>query len=70
MAEVATKRIWPASIRVVDNKQFQFAMAFKEKNDSIAKDVLDSIKKFFLLNVKGYDQNKMCACTLVYEGNS
>lgn len=22
MAELATKRIWPASIRVVDNKQF------------------------------------------------
>jgi alkyldihydroxyacetonephosphate synthase len=25
-------------------------------------------KKFFLFNVKGFDINKICACTILYEG--
>ena len=31
---------------------------------------MDKIKKYYLLNVKGFDANKMCACTIVFEGTS
>lgn len=31
-------------------------------------DIIDAIKKFYVLNVRGFNQDKMCAVTLLYEG--
>jgi alkyldihydroxyacetonephosphate synthase len=69
MDEVARQRIWPASMRVVDNEQFHFAYALKEQNDSKLHSIMDSFKKFYLTKVKGFDMDKICACTVVYEGS-
>ena len=35
MEECAKKRVWPASLRVVDNDQFQFAYALHSKPSSV-----------------------------------
>jgi alkyldihydroxyacetonephosphate synthase len=29
---------------------------------------MDAIKKYYVLNIKGFEQNKMCACTIAFEG--
>ena len=36
MESVAKSRIWPASIRLLDNIQFQFGQALKQKSESTA----------------------------------
>lgn len=69
MEEVARQRVSPASMRVVDNNQFQFAQAFKAKSESKVKDAVESLKKLYLSKVKGFDLKKICACTVVYEGS-
>lgn len=57
----------PASLRMVDNLQFQFGQALKPKKTYIGELVSKFQKK--MLNMFGYDLNKICACTVVYEGN-
>lgn len=32
-------------------------------------DFIEKVKKFYVLNVKGFDAEKMSACTLLFEGN-
>lgn len=31
-------------------------------------DIIDAIKKYYVLNIKGFEPLKMCACTLGFEG--
>lgn len=68
MREVGRSRIWPASIRLVDNLQFQFGQALKPESDSKWQTFIDKVKKFYVLKIKGFDQEAMCACTLLFEG--
>lgn len=69
MRRVGREKIWPASIRLVDNMQFQFAaIALKTESGSKWKDLMDKIKKYALISIKGFDPEKMCACTLLFEG--
>ena len=59
----------PASVRLVDNIQFQFSMALKPAKSGI--DVHKSrLEKLFVTKVKGFDPQKMVACTLVFEGSA
>lgn len=59
----------PASVRLVDNIQFQFSMALKPRKTGI--EVHKSrLEKLFVTKVKGFDPNKMVACTLVFEGTA
>jgi alkyldihydroxyacetonephosphate synthase len=67
MYELAQHGDWPASVRLVDNLQFQFGMALKPKSEGW-RARKSAIEKFFVTKVKGYDPNQMCACTLVFEG--
>jgi len=30
---------------------------------------MDKAKKFYVLKIKGYEATKLCACTLLFEGN-
>ena len=68
MQEVSKSRIWPASCRLVDNLQFQFGVALKPQENSKFKMMIDKIKKYYILKIKGFDANKMCAATLLFEG--
>jgi len=58
----------PASVRLVDNLQFQFGLALKPKSDDALAKLKSRIEKFFVINLKGFQPDRMVACTLVFEG--
>ncbi|HAN32433.1 MAG TPA: oxidase [Myxococcales bacterium] len=57
----------PASIRLVDNVQFQFGMALKPASHGW-KARKSKLEKLFVTKLKGFDPDKMVACTIVFEG--
>ncbi len=70
MWDVAKTRQWPASIRLVDNVQFQFAQALRPAHDTLKQEIIERLKRFLLVYVKGFDINKISAVTLNYEGSN
>jgi hypothetical protein len=42
-------------------------MCLKEDTGTYGK-IIDGIKQFFLTKIKGFDIEKISACTIVYEG--
>lgn len=67
MKELGQSKIWPASVRLVDNTQFQFGMALKPANKGV-KIIKSKLEKSFVTKFKGFDPDQMVACTIVYEG--
>ncbi|MEY3015120.1 MAG: hypothetical protein RIT45_3855 [Pseudomonadota bacterium] len=59
----------PASIRLVDNLQFQFGMALKPASEGW-KSVKSKLEKMVVTKLKGFDPDKMVAATLVFEGTA
>ncbi len=59
----------PASVRLVDNLQFQLSQTLKPKSEGF-KAFVRKIEKFFVTKVKGFDPNEMTACTLLFEGSA
>ncbi len=57
----------PASVRLVDNLQFQLSQMLKPKATGL-KASIRRAEKLFVTKVKGFDTSAMVACTLVYEG--
>src|SRR5207253_7748591 len=68
MYDLAREGKLPASVRVVDNLQFQFGLALKPKSSGMLADLKSKAEKFFVTKVKGFAPDKMVACTLVFEG--
>ncbi|MGB2751492.1 MAG: FAD-binding oxidoreductase [Pyrinomonadaceae bacterium] len=68
MHELAHTSTPPASVRLVDNLQFQFGQALKPASNSSAADMMSKAQKFFVTKIKGFDPYKMVALTLVFEG--
>jgi alkyldihydroxyacetonephosphate synthase len=68
MRELAKHGDWPASVRLVDNLQFQFGMALKPANLGL-KAYKSKLEKLFVTQLKGFDPNEMVAITLVFEGS-
>jgi alkyldihydroxyacetonephosphate synthase len=58
----------PASVRLVDNLQFQFGLALKPKSSGGLAHLKSRAEKFFVTKIKGFDPGKMVVCTLVFEG--
>jgi alkyldihydroxyacetonephosphate synthase len=59
----------PASVRLVDNLQFQFGQALKPRTRGWR--VLRSkAEKWYVTRVRGFDPDAMVACTLVFEGTA
>jgi alkyldihydroxyacetonephosphate synthase len=69
MYDLARESTPPASVRLVDNLQFQFGLALKPKSSGGMADLKSKAEKFFVTKVKGFDPYKMVACTLVFEGS-
>ncbi|MBN3278751.1 ADAS protein, partial [Polyodon spathula] len=69
LREVAKQRCAPASIRLMDNEQFQFGHALKPQVSSIFTSFLDGLKKFYITKFKGFDPNRLCVATLLFEGD-
>ena len=66
--ELSKTSFIPASVRLVDNVQFRFGQALKPKSEGIKK-YIDTLKKFMVINIKGFDPYQMCASTFVMEGS-
>jgi alkyldihydroxyacetonephosphate synthase len=57
----------PASVRLVDNLQFQLSQMLKPRKQGVQK-LVSAAEKFFVTRVKGFDVERMTACTMVFEG--
>jgi alkyldihydroxyacetonephosphate synthase len=57
----------PASVRLVDNLQFQLSQMLKPRKEGLAR-LVSQAEKLFVTKVKGFDVERMTACTMVYEG--
>nr|XP_014280538.1 alkyldihydroxyacetonephosphate synthase isoform X3 [Halyomorpha halys] len=68
MREVARQRCQPASIRLMDNEQFQFGQTLRPKNSSYWSSFTENFKKAYLKHIKGFDLNLICVATLLFEG--
>jgi alkyldihydroxyacetonephosphate synthase len=69
MREVARQRCAPASIRLMDNEQFQLGQVMKPA-PSMFGAFTNSLKKLYVTKFKGFDVDKMAACTLLMEGTA
>ena len=58
----------PASVRLVDNLQFQFSQALKPRATGW-KAYKSAAERFFVTRIKRFDPARMVACTLVFEGS-
>ncbi|XP_054741284.1 alkyldihydroxyacetonephosphate synthase [Anastrepha obliqua] len=67
MREVARRRCQPASVRLMDNEQFILGQTLKPVKGWLAS-LLDGLKKSYVTKWKGLDLTKMCAATLLFEG--
>jgi alkyldihydroxyacetonephosphate synthase len=68
MYDLAREATPPASVRLVDNLQFQFGLALKPKSNGMLADLKSKAEKFFVTKIKGFAPDKMVAATLVFEG--
>jgi alkyldihydroxyacetonephosphate synthase len=59
----------PASVRLVDNLQFQLSQMLKPRATGLTA-AIRRAEKVFVTKVKGFDPSQMVACTLVYEGSA
>ena len=62
------QRCQPASIRLVDNEQFQLGQTLRPVPGYFGL-LLQGLKTMYILKIKGFDVNQMCAMTLMFEGN-
>lgn len=67
MRDMAHAGAIPASVRLVDNLQFQFGQTLKPAAQGLAA-WKSRLEKFFVLSVKGFNPGRMVALTLVFEG--
>ncbi len=68
MYELTQKGRPPASIRLVDNVQFQFGLSLKPKSTGL-KALKSRLEKFYVVRLRGFDPHQMVACTIVFEGD-
>ncbi|KAF8793986.1 Alkyldihydroxyacetonephosphate synthase like protein [Argiope bruennichi] len=69
LQEVGQKNLKPASIRLIDNDQFIFAHALKAEGTPYISSLVEWITKFYLTKIKSFDLKKICAVTLLMEGD-
>jgi alkyldihydroxyacetonephosphate synthase len=67
MYDLAQEDVYPASVRLVDNLQFQFGQVLKPASKG-AKKVKSKIEKWVVTGPLGFDPAEMVAVTLVFEG--
>ncbi len=69
MYEIAQAETLPASVRLVDNPQFQFGQALKPRPEGW-RIAMGKLEKWFVTRVRGFDPDAMVAATLLYEGTA
>ena len=68
LVDLTRNRTAPASVRLVDNLQFQLSQMLKARKKGVAR-FTAALQKWFVTRVKGFDAERMTACTLVFEGS-
>jgi alkyldihydroxyacetonephosphate synthase len=68
MYDLAREATPPASVRLVDNMQFQFGYALKPKSSGGVAAIKSKAQSFLVTRIKGFKPDKMALCTLVFEG--
>lgn len=68
MYELTRAKLQPASVRLVDNMQFQFSQALKPATSGL-KRLKSRFQKWLITKAYRFDPSHMVACTLVYEGD-
>jgi alkyldihydroxyacetonephosphate synthase len=68
MYELTRTATPPASVRLVDNTQFQLSQTLKPPSQGLKK-LKSRFEKFIVTRVKGFDPEELAACTLVFEGS-
>lgn len=68
MYELTRARKVPASLRLMDNLQFQLGQTLKPKATGAAA-LKSRLEKLYVTRLRGFDPDRMTACTLVYEGS-
>ena len=69
MIEIAKRRLQPASIRLIDNEQFQFGHALKPAADGMFQTIMDTIKTFYVTQVCALVGDGPCVQVLPSAGN-
>ena len=69
MQEVSRRKIYPASIRLMDNQQLQFGLVLKPEKSLIGK-LTDYVKKVYITRLRGFNPEKIALCTVVFEGST
>jgi len=67
---VAMSKLWPASIRLMDNEQFVFGMALKTEEKNKLREAVNAAKKYFITEIMKFDPKKMTLCTILFEGSA
>ncbi|TMA36020.1 MAG: FAD-binding oxidoreductase [Deltaproteobacteria bacterium] len=67
LRDVQRAGVAPASIRLMDNLQFQFGQALKPHKRGAAA-LKSRLEKGYVLRVAGFSADRMVACTLLFEG--
>jgi alkyldihydroxyacetonephosphate synthase len=63
------ERVLPASIRLVNNREFRFGQALKPAAHGV-KAIKAALQRFLLTRVLGFDPAALAACTIVMEGTA
>ncbi|CAI5713888.1 unnamed protein product [Hyaloperonospora brassicae] len=71
LMEITRAGCEPASLRLLDNTQFQLGQALKTSSttNKFTAGVLDFARKTYVTRVCGFDVNEMCAATVLLEGS-
>jgi alkyldihydroxyacetonephosphate synthase len=65
--DLTREAVPPASVRLVDNPQFQLSQTLRPKATGLGA-LKRRAERLFVTKVRGFDPTRMVACTLVYEG--
>ncbi len=65
---VSQSKVWPASLRLMDNKQFQFGMSLKTEEKNKFHEMIAKAKKYFVTEIMKFDPNRMALTTILFEG--
>jgi alkyldihydroxyacetonephosphate synthase len=68
LRELAHAGAAPASVRLLDNLQFQFGQALRTPRAGLAA-LRGRAERAFVTRVRGFSLEQMCACTFVFEGS-
>jgi alkyldihydroxyacetonephosphate synthase len=66
--DVQRSGVVPASVRLMDNLQFQFGQAVRPRREGLAA-AMAALQKAYVLRVRRFDPQRMVACTLLFEGS-